>query len=136
MHMHMPMHMPMPLVLDSGGLSALAGRSGRERARALRARGLWPPTVPTIVCVEALTGHGSRDALTHRLLGACEVLEHLDLRTARQAASLRHAAGTGTAVDALVVAVASRQQAAVLTGDPRDITALAEYAPGVAVVRA
>jgi predicted nucleic acid-binding protein len=126
----------MPIVLDSGGLSALAGRSGRERARALRARGLWPPVVPTVACVEALTGRGSRDALTHRLLNACDVFNEVDMRTARQAASLRHAAGTGSAVDAVVVAIASRTRAAVLTSDPQYISALAEHAPGVEVIRA
>jgi predicted nucleic acid-binding protein len=124
----------MPLVLDSGGLSVLAGSTGRERVRELAAEGLWPPAVPTVVCVESLTGHGSRDALTHRLLKACTVIEELDLRTARQAASLRHAAGRGSAVDAVVVAIASRQRATVLTSDPEDIAALAEHAPGVTVI--
>jgi predicted nucleic acid-binding protein len=86
------------------------------------------------VCVEALSGHGSRDALTHRLLDSCEVIEKVDMRTARQAAALRNAAKRGSAIDAIVVAMASRRNAAVLTSDVKDIAALAEYAADVEII--
>jgi hypothetical protein len=113
------------LVLDSGGLSALAGRAGRERIRALQRRGLWPPVVPTVVCVESLTGQ-ARDASINQLLSTCELEEAVDLPTARRAAGLRHRAGRGSAVDAIVVAIAEgRGQSIVLTGDERDLRALA-----------
>jgi predicted nucleic acid-binding protein len=116
----------MELVLDAGALSALAGRAGRARVQALRDRGLWPPIVPSVICVEALTGHGGRDAAPNRLLKACDVVEHLDLRTARRAGSLRFAARRGSAVDAIVVAVAEQQGGAVvLTTDVPDLSALA-----------
>jgi predicted nucleic acid-binding protein len=124
----------MEVLLDSGAISALAGRAGRARVSALRANGYWPPVAATVACVEALTGYGSRDALTHRLLNACEVVDEVDMRTARQAAGLRSAAKRGSAIDALVVALASRRHAVVLTSDPDDLRALAEYAPDVAVL--
>lgn len=124
----------MEVMLDSGAITALAGRSGRARVSALRAGGYWPPVTATVVCVEALTGHGSRDALTHRLLGACEIIDQVDMRAARQAAGLRSAARRGSAVDALVVALASRRDAVVLTGDPDDLRALADHAQDVDVI--
>jgi predicted nucleic acid-binding protein len=122
------------LLLDSGAISALAGRSGRARVSALQAGGYWPPTTATVVCVEALTGYGSRDALTHRLLNTCEIVDEVDMRTARQAAGLRCAAKRGSAIDAVVVALASRRHAVVLTSDPDDLRALAQYAPDVEVL--
>lgn len=124
----------MEVLLDSGAISALAGRSGRARVSALRTNGYWPPVTATVVCVEALTGYGSRDALTHRLLNACEIVDEVDMRTARQAAGLRSAAKRGSAIDALVVALASRRHAVVLTGDPEDIRALADHAQDVDVI--
>src|SRR5260370_793090 len=52
------------LVLDSGGVSRLAERSRDAEALiiALRRRSLWPPTVPSTVLVECLTGRPDRDA--------------------------------------------------------------------------
>jgi hypothetical protein len=49
----------MTLVLDSGGLSALAG--DQARLAELRRRGLWPAQVPSAVLVEALTAYHHRD---------------------------------------------------------------------------
>nr|MDT0664573.1 hypothetical protein [Micromonospora sp. DSM 115978] len=121
-------------MLDSGAITSLASRSGRARVQALRAGGYWPPVTATVVCVEALTGHGSRDALTHRLLNTCEVIDSIDMRTARQAAGLRAAAKRGSAIDAVVVALASRRDAVVLTGDPDDLRALAAHADDVDVI--
>jgi hypothetical protein len=124
------------LVLDSGGLSALAERAGRERIRALRQRGLWPPVVPTVVCVESLTGQ-RRDATVNQLLAICDVVEELDLRTARRAAGLRHEARRGSAVDAIVVAIAEgRGESIVLTGDERDLRSLAARTEHVRIARA
>jgi hypothetical protein len=52
------------LILDSGPVSRLAGRSRRALALvdALREEGLWPPTVPALVLVECWQGHAARDA--------------------------------------------------------------------------
>jgi predicted nucleic acid-binding protein len=64
------------------------------------------------------------------LLRACQVRE-VDEGQAREAARLRAAtgrAGTISAVDAVVTAVAGAQpEAVVLTGDPLDLLALAEH---------
>jgi predicted nucleic acid-binding protein len=123
-------------VLDSGGLSALSGRAGRERIRALQQRGLWPPVVPTVVCVESLTGK-RRDAAVNQLLGLCDVVEELDLRIARRAAGLRHDARRGSAVDAIVVAIAeSLGESIVLTGDEHDLRPLAARTENVRIARA
>jgi len=97
----------MTLVLDSGGVSALAGH--RARLVALRERGLWPPMVPSVVLAEALTGDHRRDHHANRLLAMC-VVEPVDEQLAREAACLRTAtgrAGEVSAVDALVVAAAA-----------------------------
>jgi len=118
----------MTLVLDAGGLSALAGQ--RARLQELHRRGLWPAQVPAVVLTEALTGDHRRDFHTNHLLRACQVLE-VDETQAREAARLRTAtgrAGTISAVDAIVAAYAgSRNDSVVLTGDPLDLRALAEH---------
>lgn len=119
----------MTLVLDAGGLSGLVGQ--RARLIELRRRGLWPPQVPAVVLTEALTGDHRRDHTVNRLLRTCQV-RSVDEQQSRKAARLRTAtgrAGTISAVDAVVVAMASaRTQPVVLTSDPRDLTALAENA--------
>ena len=42
----------MTVVMDSGGLTALAAQ--RARLEELRRRGEWPPIVPSVVLTEAL----------------------------------------------------------------------------------
>jgi hypothetical protein len=123
------------LVLDSGGLSRLAGRTSEARSlvRSLRAAGRWPPIVPTVVLVESLHGHTGHDANADRLLGGCLIRPALDVRLARRAALLRRLAGRGSAVDAVVVATAE-PAGAVLTADVGDLTALAAHAVGVEII--
>jgi predicted nucleic acid-binding protein len=126
----------MRLVFDAGALSALAGQ--RARLQELRRRGLWPAQVPTVVLTESLTGDHRRDFHVNRLLRTCQI-RRVDETQAREAARLRTAtgrAGSISAVDAVVVAVASaRQDAVVLTSDPRDLRALAQHAASpVAIV--
>lgn len=126
----------MTLVLDSGGLSALAAQ--RARLHELRRRGLWPARVPAVVLTEALTGDHRRDQQTNRLLKACQIRD-VDELQAREAARLRTASGRPgsiSAVDAVVVACAAAlRDGVVLTTDPRDLRALANHAtPAVAVV--
>ncbi len=99
---------------------------------ALKAEGLWPPSVPTPVLVESLHGDAARDARTNRLLKGCDVVEDIPERLARRAAQLRTNAGAGSAVDALVVALAE-PGGAVLTSDAGDIARLAEHAHDVLV---
>jgi len=125
------------LVLDSGGVSRLAERTTAAAALlvALRDEGLWPPLVPTPVLIEALRGDARRDALANRLLKTCDVIEDIPERLARRSASLRARAHRGSAVDALVVALAE-PGGSVLTSDPDDLAALASHAHDVQIERA
>lgn len=124
------------LVLASGGVSRLAERSRQAAALilALREEDLWPPLVPSIVLVECLHGDPGRDALPNRLLKTCDVVEEIGEPLARRAAQLRRLARRGSAVDALVVALAE-PGGTVLTSDPGDLGALARYAHDVSVER-
>jgi predicted nucleic acid-binding protein len=120
------------LVLDSGGVSMLAGN--RARLHEVRQRGEWPPIVPAAVLVEALTGDHRRDFHENRLLHVC-IIEPVDEDLARDAALLR-TAGAGrrvpSAVDAIVAAQADRMGGAViLTTDPGDLRALARHTKNV-----
>jgi hypothetical protein len=126
-----------PLVLDSGGVSKLARRNADALAviRAFRTEGLWPPVVPSMVLVESLTGRPRTDANVNRFLKTCDVVEGVPERLARRAASLRAKARQGSAVDALVIALAE-PGGDVLGGDLADLGALATYAIDVTVHRA
>ena len=122
------------LIIDSGGVSRLAERSTRTLAliRAFRDGGLWPPIAPTVVLVESLQGHSGRDANTNRLLKTCVIETVVTERTARRAPELRRRARHGSAVDAIVVALAE-PGGTILTGDTADIEALAAHAHHVTV---
>lgn len=119
----------MSLVLDSGGLTVLAGQ--RARVEQLQRRGLWPAQVSSVVLTEALTGDRRRDFHVNRLLRTCQV-RPVDEMQARQAARLRTATGRAdsiSAVDAIVVGLAdARGGGLVLTSDPDDLGALAAHA--------
>lgn len=121
------------LVLDSGAVTRLAGRNQHSLAliQALRRADLWPPVVPTMVLVESLEG-GARDANTNRFLKSCLIRSDVPMSIARRAAELRHLARAGSAVDALVVAMAE-PGGVVLTGDKADIEALSAHAQAVSV---
>ena len=122
------------LVVDSGGVSRLAARTKTAAAliAALVDQQLWPPVVPTMVLVESLHGDAGRDANTNRFLKTCIIEVAVSEATARRAAQLRRLARTGSAVDALVVALAE-PGGTVLTGDQADLEALATHAEGVAI---
>ena len=127
----------MVLVLDAGGVSRLARRDTGSVAliRAFDRAGVWPPIVPSVVLVECLTGRPGVDTITNRLLQACDVRPDVAESLARRAAALRTQAGRGSAVDALVVAIAE-PGGTVLTGDLADLRAVAGHAMGVNVERA
>lgn len=122
------------LVLDSGGFSKLSSRTKGALAllRSLRDAGLWPAVVPTVVLVESLHGDGRRDANANAFLKACIVEAEVSPAIARRAAELRRRARAGSAVDALVVALAE-PGGTVLTGDRADLEALAAHAVDVTV---
>jgi hypothetical protein len=65
-------------------------------------------------------------------LKTCIIESNVDPGVARRAAELRRRARTGSAVDALVVAMAE-PGGTVLTGDKADLEALAAHARGVSV---
>lgn len=88
-----------------------------------------------MVLVESLTGRPRTDANVNRFLKTCEVVERVPERLARRAASLRAKARQGSAVDALVIALAE-PGGNVLGGDLADLRALATYAVDVTVHRA
>ena len=122
------------LLLDSGGVTRLAERSQQVAALilALREEDLWPPLVPAIVLVECLHGHPGRDALANSFLKTCDIVEEIGEPLARRAAQLRRLARRGSAVDALVVALAE-PGGTVLTSDLDDLSTLAQYAHDVIV---
>jgi len=124
------------LVLDSGGATRLARRTTEALAaiEAFRQEGLWPPVVPSVVLIECLTGKPQTDVNVNRFLKTCDILERLPEGLARRAAALRAQARRGSAVDALVVAVAE-PGGEVLSGDLADLQALAAYADDVIVRR-
>lgn len=122
------------LVLDSGGLSRLSQRNRRAAAliAALRAEGLWPPVVPSVVLAESTGGTARTDANINRLLKSCEVDPVVFEAKARRAGELRARARRGSAIDALVVAFAE-PGSTVMTSDPGDLVALAAYAAQVII---
>jgi predicted nucleic acid-binding protein len=125
------------LVLDSGGVSRLAERSTRAAAiiTVFKREGLWPPVVPSVVLVECLSGRRDRDARTNKFLKACDIEVSLSKERARRAAWLRGAARRGSAVDAIVVAIAE-PGGTVYGGDVEDLQALAARADDVMIERA
>jgi hypothetical protein len=122
------------LILDSGGVTRLSARTGRSLAliKGLIEAELWPPLVPTVVLVESLQGHPGRDANANRFLKTCILEPVVTDALARRAAELRRRARRGSAVDAVVVAMAE-PGGTVLTGDKADIQALAAHARHVSV---
>lgn len=125
------------LVLDSGGVSRLSRRRSDTAAliTVLQRDEWWPPLVPSVVLVEATSGRPDRDANVNRFLKTCDLISELPEPIARRAAALRSRAGRGSAVDAIVVALAE-PFGAVLTSDLQDLRALAGHAEGVSILRA
>ncbi|HVE46889.1 MAG TPA: hypothetical protein VNA57_09120 [Acidimicrobiales bacterium] len=124
------------LVLDSGGVTGLARRRQHTAAlvTVLKRDGLWPPTVPSVVLVESLSGQQHTDAHVNRLLKTCDIVEQLPAPLARRAGALRTLAGQGSAVDAVVVAMAE-PGGTVLGSDLKDLRALAAFADDVIIHR-
>ena len=122
------------LLLDSGGLSRLSQPRPRTAAliRVFERDGIWPPLVPSVVLAESLSGRQRTDAAVNRFLKTCTIVEEISEAVARRAGILRAQAGRGSAVDALVVAIAE-PGGTVLTGDIEGFSALAHYANDVRV---
>ena len=122
------------LVLDSGGVTKMAARNRQALAliQSFMEAGLWPPVVPTVVLVESLQGRPGRDANINRFLKTCIVEAEVTLALARRAAELRRQARRGSAVDAVVVAVAE-PGGTVVTGDEADLGPLSTHARQVSI---
>jgi predicted nucleic acid-binding protein len=127
-------------VLDSGGLSALQGRSqqARVRLRWVLDHGVQV-RIPVAILVESTTGNDKRDAEVNRVLNVLArsdaALVPVTEQLARQAGFLRHRAKSDDGIDALVAAVAvgDGSPAVVLTSDPSDLERLLVGAPHVSV---
>ncbi len=125
------------LILDSGGVSRLARRRPDSAAMiaAFKSQELWPPLVPSVVLAESISGRQHNDANINHFLKTCDIIEDLPQHLARRAGALRALARQGSAVDAIVVAIAE-PSGAILTSDPKDLTALASHSNGVRIYRA
>jgi hypothetical protein len=122
------------LVLDSGAMTLLGERSGRAAAliAALTEARLWPPVVPSILVVESVTGAGAGNLADSRFLRTCDIVDTISLSVARRAAWLRIRAQTGSAADALVIAIAE-PGGTVLAAHLTRMRKLAAYARDVIV---
>ncbi|WP_419839095.1 hypothetical protein [Candidatus Poriferisodalis sp.] len=123
------------LVLDSGAVSHLArgGEQALSDFEALVGEGLWPPVIPTVVLAECLSGRPQDDVVVEILLKSCSVLETVTRETAKRAGELRRLAGRGSAVDAVVVAMAE-PAGTILTDDLKDLAALAQQSDRVSAL--
>ena len=113
------------LVLDSGALIAF------EKAKQLVAAVLKTALlekrsliVPAVVVAETWRG-GARSARVAQLLRGCRIDPLFDANARLAGEALRHV--RATTIDAIVAATAARFGAPVVTTDPDDLGALAEY---------
>jgi predicted nucleic acid-binding protein len=118
---------PQRLILDAGAVIALARDDTRARAFIRRAIELDAEVrVPVVVLAETLRGN-QRDAAVHRVLNAVSDSAPIDEAIGRRAGALLGRADRSDTVDAIVVAEAIESGGAgILTGDPLDLTALAD----------
>jgi hypothetical protein len=87
-----------------------------------------------MVLVEALQARPGRDAPLNQFISTSLIEDSVPVTLARRAAELRRRARKGSAVDALVMALAE-PNGVVLTGDVGDLQALAAQSKQVAVIR-
>lgn len=127
---------PGRLILDSGGISAIADGSGVARAALERARREgWLVAIPAPVLTEVHTGRRDH-ARIDRTINAVDVLIETTPERAKQAGELRSRSGVPDVVDAIVVAeAAAMPPAVILASDPDDIRALIEAAGAADRVR-
>jgi hypothetical protein len=127
---------PGRIILDSGGISAIAGGSGVARAALERARREgWLVAIPAPVLTEVHTGRRDH-ARIDRVINAVDVLIETTPERAKQAGELRSRSGVLDVVDAIVVAeAAAMPPTVILTSDPDDIRALIDAAGAADRVR-
>jgi predicted nucleic acid-binding protein len=117
---------PQRLILDAGAVIALSRADQRARAvlAAAREAGVQV-SIPSVVVAETVRGV-SGDAPVNRVLKAVGEVDPADEAVGRTAGKLLGDARSSATVDAVVVATALEVGGAVvLTGDPDDLSALA-----------
>ena len=119
------------IILDSGAVTFFARipQTLAEYERRLRDETI---VVPSAVLVECRTGDVRRDTAVDRLIKRLSIDERLPKGLTRKASALRTAARRGSVVDALVIAYAD-PGGRVITGDLKDLKALAQYAENVVI---
>lgn len=116
-----------PVVYDAGALVA-ADRNERRMWAEHRVR-LELGMIPAVsVCVVAQVSRSPNQAQLRRLLVGCEVVAFAE-KDAHEAGRMLATAKTNDVVDAAVVGLAVRRQAAVVTGDAKDLSKLAASVP-------
>jgi predicted nucleic acid-binding protein len=117
------------LILDAGGVSAIADGHGVARAALERARREgWLVVIPAPVLTEVHTGRRDH-ARIDLVINAVDMLIETTPERAKQAGELRSRSGVLDVVDAIVVAEAlAAPPALIMTSDPGDIRALVEAA--------
>lgn len=117
------------LILDAGGVSALARGDGIARATIERARRVgWPVIIPTPVLVEVHSGRREH-AHIDRVVKAVDLLIPTSALRAREAGALRFGSGVLDVVDAIVAAEAiAAAPAVIVTSDPDDLGRLVDAA--------
>jgi predicted nucleic acid-binding protein len=123
------------MILDAGGILALARRDGLARAALERAiREGYVVVIPTPVLAQVYRGGRDR-ADVDRVLNKVDAFLPTSERVARRAGELQAKTGTTDAVDAIVAAEAlASVPALILTSDARDLDRLLEGEPEAARV--
>ena len=118
---------PQRLILDAGAVIALSRADHRARAVLAAAReARVEVSIPSVVVAETVRGTAA-DAPVNRVLKAVGQVDAADEAIGRTAGRLLGDAGSSATVDAVVVATAVEAGGAVvLTGDPEDLSALAD----------
>lgn len=117
---------PQRLILDAGAVIALSREDPRTRAMLAGAReARIQVSIPSVVVAETVRGVAA-DAPVNRVLKAIGEVDAANEAVGRTAGRLLGEAGSGSTIDALVVATAVEAGGAVvLTGDPDDLGSLA-----------
>jgi hypothetical protein len=123
------------VILDAGGILALAGGAGDARAALDRAvHEGYVVVIPTPVLAQVHRGGRDRAHLD-RVLGKVDAFQATSERVARRAGELQAKTGTSDAVDAIVAAEAlASVPALILTSDPGDLERLLEGEPEASTV--
>ena len=123
------------MILDAGGILALARRDGLARGALDRAiREGYVVVIPTPVLAQVYRGGRDR-ADVDRVLNKVDAVLPTSERAARRAGELQAKTGTTDAADAIVAAEAlASVPALILTSDARDLDRLLEGEPEAARV--